>query len=108
MPGVLSVDLACAAANIGLCVLQSEKGDVWRAHFIPSPNWNLPTPLIPTTLADVIYDFCVREHISIVLLDGPQGWKDPESSLPHCRECERVSGHEPGQTESWGALRFDQ
>lgn len=89
-PKVLSVDLACAAANIGLCVLQSEKGNVWRANFIPSSNWNLPTPLIPTNLADAIYDFCVREHITIVLLDGPQGWKDPESGY---HIAERVRGH---------------
>ena len=63
MSAVFSVDLARAAANIGLCVLQSENGDVWRANFLPSSNWNLPTPLTPTTLADAIYDFCVREHI---------------------------------------------
>ncbi len=104
MPGVLSVDLACAAANIGFCVLQSEKGDLWRANFIPSPDWNLPTPLTPAVLADAIYDFCLREHISIVLLDGPQGWKDPESPLPHYRGCERAL-NTPAKTGIQGIVK---
>ena len=69
-----------------------------------SPDWNLPTPLIPTTLADVIYDFCVREHISIVLLYGPQGWKDPESLLPHCRKCERAL-NTPAKTGLQGIVK---
>jgi hypothetical protein len=104
VPGILSVDLACVATNIGLCVLQSESGTVWRAHFVPFADWNLPTSLIPTTLADLIYDFCVREHISIVILDGPQGWKDPESSLPHCRECERAL-NTPAKTGLQGIVK---
>jgi len=90
MLAILSVDLALTANNIGLCILQSDKGTDWRAHFIPTADWKLPDPLVPAALANAIYDFCHREQIPIVLLDGPQGWKDPDSPLPHCRECEKA------------------
>src|SRR5581483_1766938 len=104
MSAVFSVDLACAAANIGFCVLQSENGSVWRANFIPSSDWNLPTPLTPATLADAVYDFCVNERISVVLLDGPQGWKDPESPLLHCRGCEKAL-NTPAKTGIQGIVK---
>src|SRR5215469_11671737 len=90
MSAVLSVDLACTAANIGICVLEAKERDTCKVNFISATDWNLPTPLSPIALADTIFDFCVREHIPIVLLDGPQGWKDQESRLPHCRQCEKA------------------
>jgi hypothetical protein len=30
------------------------------------------------------------EGIRLLILDGPQGWKDPGSELVHCRRCERI------------------
>jgi hypothetical protein len=104
MPAVLSVDLACAASNIGLCVLRSEKSTAWKADFVPIADWKLPTPLTPGALANAIYDFCLHEHISIVLLDGPQGWKDPESPLLYCRECEK-SLNTPAKTGVQGVVK---
>jgi hypothetical protein len=41
-------------------------------------------------LASALYDFCRRENVSILLLDGPQGWKSPQAGIPDMRICERV------------------
>src|ERR1051326_4142576 len=104
MSAVLSVDLACTAANLGICALRIQGQNTCKVDFISSTDWNLPTPLSPITLADAIFDFCVREGIHIVLLDGPQGWNDPESRLPHCRECERAL-NTPAKTGIQGVVK---
>jgi len=49
-------------------------------------------PIGPITVSEVaarLNDVAVRFWGGIMLLDGPQGWKDPRNGLEHSRRCER-------------------
>ena len=43
----------------------------------------------PKALAAYLIGICKEHSASTLLLDGPQGWKDPENGLEHSRICER-------------------
>jgi hypothetical protein len=90
MAKVLSIDLAYKRVrDFGICVLESRKGNSLNAVFVP-PCEIIHDPPDAGQCADAISNFCEKQKIRVVLLDGPQGWKDPESPLPHSRQCERV------------------
>ena len=88
---ILSVDLAYKSyEDFGFCLLEESKGKVLNAEFIPNSAVGLSgTPRVEVFVYNVL-DFCLRKGISILMLDGPQGWKDPENGLPHQRICEKI------------------
>ncbi len=84
---VLSVDLACKRyRDIGVVALQ-EVGDHVTCELIDLPLTGAPTPV---ALAEFLHGLCTARDISILLLDGPQGWRTADSAFPHCRQCERA------------------
>jgi hypothetical protein len=55
-----------------------------------------PAPT-PDNVADIAIGAARRFNASLILLDGPQGWKDPMNGLTHSRICERKL-NTPGKT----------
>lgn len=84
--GVLSIDLAYKTFHdIGAAVLEAGPGDI-RVSFPPFPGQGIPTPEV---VAEGILALADQAGSAFVLIDGPQGWKHPDSPLPHSRVCER-------------------
>lgn len=85
----LSVDLAYASVrNLGLCLISVRHGRLESVEFIPPEELFSEKPNAEGC-ALAIAQYCENTGISVVLLDGPQGWKDPESAL-NCRCCEKI------------------
>lgn len=84
---VLSVDLAYRDyRDIGIAVLEPAGAGV-EVAFRSIRASGRPTPDIT---AQRILDLAEEVQAGILLLDGPQGWKDPASPYPHSRVCERI------------------
>jgi hypothetical protein len=91
MGRVLSIDLAYTTVrNVGICLLEEDRGAVTAYDFLQPSRLGLSDPPVPGVFAKAIHAFCLDEGISLLILDGPQGWKDPSSTLVHCRRCERI------------------
>jgi hypothetical protein len=110
---VLSVDLAMKSyKRIGFCVLEGTRGHS-KAIFLPPSELKLAGRTDPADLASTILRYCEESRIKVILLDGPQGWKDPESELRHCRVCEKelftpAKTGTPGNAKPGSALGFIQ
>ena len=90
MGGVLSIDLAYKKArDFGICLVEARRGQPLKAEFIP-PHELINDPPVAGQCARAIFEFCKKHGVRVVLLDGPQGWKDPENPLPHSRHCEKI------------------
>jgi hypothetical protein len=101
MGGVLSIDLAYKKArDFGICLIEKRKGQALRIEFIP-PHQLINDPPEAAQCARAIFEFCKKHKVRIVILDGPQGWKDPSSPLPHSRHCEKIL-FTPGKTGTVG------
>jgi hypothetical protein len=104
MGKVLSIDLAYKKArDFGICLLEEQKGRRLKAEFIP-PHELINDPPEAAQCAQAIFQFCKKHRARVVLLDGPQGWKDPESPLPHSRHCEKIL-RTPGKTGTVGRAK---
>jgi hypothetical protein len=101
MGRVLSIDLAYKKArDFGICLVEKRKGQPLKAEFI-SPRELINDPPEAGLCARAVFEFCKKHRVRVVLLDGPQGWKDPESPLPHSRHCEKIL-RTPGKTGTVG------
>jgi len=86
---VVSVDLAYRDyRDFGMAVLDSGSLGA-KYELLRFANDSAQTPT-PEHVAAVIIDACSSTNASIILLDGPQGWKDPSNGLVHSRVCERL------------------
>lgn len=90
MKRVLGIDVASASwADIGAAAVDFDEGRITAVVPAPIPWPN--EPLTPIALARTI-DWFAREYaVSAVGLDGPQGWRDPDTdvNLPGVgRRCE--------------------
>jgi hypothetical protein len=104
MGGVLSIDLAYKKArDFGICLVEARKGQPLKAEFIP-PHGLINDPPEAGQCARAIFEFCKKHRVRLVLLDGPQGWKDPESPLPHSRHCEKILFTQ-GKTGTFGRAK---
>jgi hypothetical protein len=85
---VVSVDLAYLDyRDFGMAVLEhGASGAQYQLLPFASHSAQAPTP---QRAAEIIIDVCNGAGASLVLLDGPQGWKDPSNGLAHSRICER-------------------
>ena len=87
--GVLSVDLANTSyGNLGMVFLEETQGS-WSVRTLSPRDLCLAGPPSGPQLAARLADACRRLPASILVLDGPQGWKDPDNGLLHSRSCER-------------------
>jgi hypothetical protein len=94
MGQVLSIDLACnRSKDFGVCLIEEKQGRAGKVRFV-DPDLELGLPkcpkLEPARCAEAIWSFCEKQTINVLLLDGPQGWKDPSSKLPFSRQCEKL------------------
>jgi len=91
MAHVLSVDLALKSYDdFGCCLLASETGEVAAAEFPTPAGTGLKGRPEPQRCADALAAYCEERGVSVLLLDGPQGWKDPTTRNEHARICERL------------------
>src|SRR5262249_46550979 len=86
---VISVDLALKRwADIGVAVL-TDDGNCIRVEFRKLANGGTPGPRDAHELVAQLFDLVRAYDASIVLIDGPQAWKDPDNGIAHMRICER-------------------
>jgi len=101
---VLSIDPAMRSyQDVGVCVLEGARRRS-KLTTIPPSELNLTGKPDPSKLASAILDYCLRHNIKVVLLDGPQAWKDPDSQPPYSRLCEKELAT-PGKTGPFGTVR---
>jgi len=87
---ILSIDLACRSyEDFGFCLLEEFDGRVKDLRYLPYQDIGLKEVPEPDVFACKVLDFCQYEGASILMLDGPQGWKDPDNGLLHQRICEK-------------------
>lgn len=94
MGAVLSIDLACnRSKDFGVCLIEEKQGRPGKVLFI-DPDLELGLPkspkLEPARSAEAIWSYCEKRSVIVLVLDGPQGWKDPSSKLPYSRQCEKL------------------
>ncbi|MGP0088750.1 MAG: hypothetical protein ACLPKB_02135 [Xanthobacteraceae bacterium] len=86
---VVSIDLAYRDyRDFGIAILDDgSSGATFELLSSTKLSNRAPTP---EHVADFIIELCNGVGASLVLLDGPQGWKDPSNGLTHSRRCERT------------------
>ena len=104
MVRVLSVDLACTRySDLGIIGVQCGRSGFKVQPFGPA-DVGLRGDPAPGDLAQALTEHCKRLAVSVLLLDGPQGWKNPENGLSHSRVCERIL-NTPGKTGLPGLVK---
>jgi hypothetical protein len=87
---ILSIDLAYRKIeNFGVCLIGVQGGRPTEASFPSAKDIGID-PADHKGCARAIAAYCGREGIHILFLDGPQGWKDPNSELTF-RRCEKIA-----------------
>jgi hypothetical protein len=102
-PGnILSIDLASRKySDNGMAFL--EHGS-FQPQFPKPSDFELEGKPQVHDFAFAINRFCRDEMVSILLLDGPQGWKSPKTKIEYMRLCERVL-NTPGKTGLIGYVK---
>ena len=101
---IISVDLAARRyRDIGIARMYWREGSPF-ASFIEPAELGLSGTPDPEVLARSIVGLARDCGASLLLLDGPQGWKDPRSSEAHMRACERQT-RTPGKTGLPGQVK---
>ena len=70
---------------MGVAVIDSSDDDV----VVQFPSVPLAGRPDAEKLAQWLVSVCHENGATVLLLDGPQGWKDGANGLPHSRRCER-------------------
>ncbi|MCL0088013.1 DUF429 domain-containing protein [Dehalococcoidia bacterium] len=87
---ILSIDLAYKSyEDFGFCILEEAGGKVADVQYLPYNAIGITGTPQAEAFAQSVLSFCLDHGVSILMLDGPQGWKDPDSGLPHQRVCEK-------------------
>lgn len=99
---VLSVDLAAKKYEDNGIAFVSYRG---RKVSFPSPaDLNLGGKPLAWDFAEALDRFCTNEDVTVLMLDGPQGWKSPKTKIEHMRLCERVL-NTPAKTGTIGNVK---
>jgi hypothetical protein len=94
---IVSVDLAYRAyRDVGIAVLRPAKSEI-ECAFVDAVDAGLAGSPSPDVLAEFLLGLCAELGSAVLMLDGPQAWKDPENRLEHSRICERML-HTPAKT----------
>lgn len=99
---VFSVDLAARRYRDNGFALISYRG---RKPKFPMPS-DLRLEGKPNTwdMAEALDQFCREEGATVLMIDGPQGWKSPRTRIEHMRVCERVL-NTPAKTGQIGNVK---
>lgn len=98
---IISVDLASRDyRDIGVVLLDAGPANV-AVEFRALQGRGLPNP---QALAEKVLEIAEQIGSPVILIDGPQAWKDPNSLLFHSRICER-SLNTPAKTGLPGQVK---
>lgn len=87
---ILSIDLAYKSyKDFGFCLLEESAGEVLDVEYLSHKAVGLGGTPDAEAFAQNTLNFCLHQGISILMLDGPQGWKAPDNGLAHQRVCEK-------------------
>jgi len=93
--GCLSIDLALAAyRDIGAAIVRADADGRLFASVLDVPGSGRPT--VPALVA-FIASVSTAEGLGCIAIDGPLGWRSPETDSPHARLSERAL-RAPGKT----------
>jgi len=99
---ILSIDLAVKRyRDFGFAFL--EEGSK-SPEIIKPEQLGLEGHVLVLDLAASLHRFCKERGVSVLLIDGPHGWKDPNSDVRHMRIGERVL-NTPGKTGIAGKVK---
>lgn len=86
---ILSIDLAYKSYEaFGIVLFFREEGGNLHAKFLSPSDVGLTGEPEPIRCAESLWAYCI-DKVSVLILDGPQGWKDPDNGLEHSRIAER-------------------
>ncbi len=86
---IISVDLAYRNyTDVGIALLSPKNKDI-AVELVKPDQYELIGEPSATELAKCLTRLCSERKSQILILDGPQAWKDPDNGLEHCRCCER-------------------
>src|SRR5258708_2891123 len=89
MAAVVSVDLALKRwVDIGVAILTDDEQGI-RVQFKELADHGTLGPRDAQTLALKLLDLVKVHDASVLLIDGPQAWKDPDNGIAYMRICER-------------------
>lgn len=99
---ILSVDLASRRyRDFGFAFLRhGSQGP----QFPTAADLDLLDPPDAASFAAALEVFCQTNEAGVLLLDGPQAWRHPDSPIDHMRLCERVL-NTPGKTGTPGQVK---
>jgi hypothetical protein len=104
MHRIVSADLAYRAyRDTGIAILEADDQRIDCA-FVDAANTGMTGLPAPEMLAEFLSGLAEEVGATILLLDGPQAWKDPENGLEHSRHCERAL-HTPAKTGIPGVVK---
>lgn len=87
---ILSIDLAYRRyEDFGFCLLEESAGKAIALQYLHHQAIGLGGTPQAETFANRVLRFCLDTGVSILMLDGPQGWKGPDNGLLHQRVCEK-------------------
>ena len=90
MARILSIDLAYKSyGDFGFCMIEESGGKVAGIQYLSYEAIGLEGAPLAGIFAQNVLHFCLDHGVSILMLDGPQGWKDPDNGLQHQRVCEK-------------------
>jgi hypothetical protein len=90
MNRIVSADLAYRTyRDTGIAVLDASD-DVINCAFVDAAAAGLSGEPSSDVLAEFLTQLCSQLSATILMLDGPQAWKDPNNGLEHSRLCERA------------------
>ncbi|NIM95671.1 MAG: hypothetical protein GTO18_18380 [Anaerolineales bacterium] len=99
---VLSVDIASGRySDNGIAFLAHGSNDV---EIIKTRTIGLTGKPQANEFAFALHDLCIDRDVTVMLFDGPQGWKSPKTKIEHMRVCERVL-NTPGKTGIIGEVK---
>lgn len=101
---VLSVDLASRRyADNGIAILAGPP-DAATVQLLRPDALGLHGEPSVEAFADTLARLAERERATLILIDGPQGWRAERSALVHQRTCERLT-LTPGKTGPVGVVK---
>jgi hypothetical protein len=104
MHKVVSVDLAYRTyRDSGIAVLQIAHGRI-ECAFVDASGAGLRGEPAPDMLAEFLVQLAAETRATVLMIDGPQAWKDPQNGCTHCRLAEREL-HTPAKTGEPGTVK---